>query len=111
MPDLDTAQDLTLGRRPGTTFVDIINSLITPEQPLRIFDNCSQMLAASKPARSMPSCSTCPSPSSPPSRSDGRLAAVAQLPSSEMIAAAMPKGSGNEQAVDSAMGRSSTTGR
>jgi ABC-type amino acid transport substrate-binding protein len=35
--------------------------------------------------------------------SDGRLAAAAQLPSTEAISAALPKGSGNVEAVDSAM--------
>jgi polar amino acid transport system substrate-binding protein len=36
-------------------------------------------------------------------RSGGRLQAVAQLPTSESIAAGLPKGSSNVDAVDSAM--------
>jgi ABC-type amino acid transport substrate-binding protein len=36
------------------------------------------------------------------SRSGGLLHTAAQLPTSELIAAALPKGSSNEQAIDSA---------
>jgi polar amino acid transport system substrate-binding protein len=103
VPDLETAQGLRWGAVRETTFIGIINSEIAPNDPVRIFDNTSQMLAALEAHQIDAVLLDLPLAVVTAERSGGRLAAVAQLPGSEMIAAAMPKGSSNEQAVDSAM--------
>jgi polar amino acid transport system substrate-binding protein len=103
VPDLESAQGLRWGAVRETTFIGIINREIAPNDPVRIYDNTSQMLAALEANRIDAVLLDLPLAVVTAERSGGRLAAVAQLPGSEMIAAAMPKGSSNEQAVDSAM--------
>jgi len=103
VPDLDTAQSLRWGAIRGTTFVGIINSLITPGQPLRLFENSPAMLAALERHQIDAVLFDMPLAVVTARRSGGRLQTAAQLPNPESIAAALPKGSGNLQAVDSAM--------
>jgi polar amino acid transport system substrate-binding protein len=103
MPDLDTAQNLTWGAVRGTTFVDLINTLITPDQPLRLFDDSSAVITALQRGTIDATLFDLPLAVVTARRSDGRLDAVAQLPQPESIAAALPRGSGNVQAVSSAM--------
>jgi polar amino acid transport system substrate-binding protein len=103
VPDLETAQGLRWGAVRETTFVGIINSEIAPNEPVRIYDNTSEELAALEARKIDAVLLDLPLAVETAERSGGRLAAVAQLPGSEMIAAAMPKGSSNQQAVNSAM--------
>jgi ABC-type amino acid transport substrate-binding protein len=103
MPDLDTAQNLTWGAVRGTTFVDLINTLITPDQPVRLFDGSSALVNALERGTIDAALFDLPLAVVTASRSHGELEAVAQLPQAESIAAALPKGSGNVQAVSSAM--------
>ena len=103
VPDLETAQGLRWGAVRETTFIGIINSEIAPSQPVRIYDNTSEELSALEAGKIDAVLLDLPLAVVTAERSGGRLAAVAQLPGSEMIAAAMPKGSSNEQAVNSAM--------
>ncbi|HEY3726510.1 MAG TPA: ABC transporter substrate-binding protein [Solirubrobacteraceae bacterium] len=101
--DLATARTLRWGAVRATTFVSIINTLVDPDTPARIYDNTSEMLAGLE-ARSVDAVLLdMPFAVATANESQGRLQAVAQLPGSETIAAALPKGSGNVEAVDSAM--------
>ncbi len=103
VPDLATARTLRWGAVRDTTFVGTIDSLIAPQVPIRMFTSTTQMLAALEQRDVDAVLLDMPLAVVTANRSGGRLHAVAQLPSSETIAAALPKGSGNEQAVDSAM--------
>ena len=42
MPDLATAQELQWGAVRATTFVDVIDNLIAPDQPVRLYDDYAQ---------------------------------------------------------------------
>jgi polar amino acid transport system substrate-binding protein len=103
LPDLATAQDLKWGAVQATTFVPIINDLVHPDGPVQIFDNSTEMLAALQDRRIDAVLLDLPFAVVTANESAGRLQAVAQLPQSETIAAALPKGSANVQAVDSAI--------
>jgi len=103
VPDLETAQHLKWGAVRATTFVGIINTLISPTGPIRMFDDSGMMVAALEHGTIDAALLDMPFAVVTARQSDGRLQAVAQLPGMESIAAALPKGSENVQAVDSAM--------
>jgi ABC-type amino acid transport substrate-binding protein len=111
VPDLDTAQSLRWGAIRGTTFVRIIKSLITPDQPVALFENSPAMLDALESNKIDAVLFDMPLAVVTARRSGGRLDAAAQLPNAESIAAALPKGSSNVQAVDSAMQAFTSDGR
>ena len=102
VPDLATAQTLRWGAVRGTTFVGVIDDLIAPDAPEQLFDDTTAMLAALASGRIDAVLLDMPFAVATANQSGGRLSAVAQLPDEETIAAALPKGSSNEQAVDSA---------
>jgi ABC-type amino acid transport substrate-binding protein len=101
--DLDAAQRLRWGAVRATTFVDTIMDSIVPDHPLRIYDNTDEMLSALRRGKVDAVLLDMPLAVLTAARSQGRLHAAAQLPRSETIAAALPKGSRNLDAVDSAM--------
>ena len=102
VPDLHTAQALRWGAVRATTFVGIITSMIGPNDPVRIYENTSDMVVALEHRQVDAVLLDLPLAVVTADRSGGHLRAAAQLPMSELIAAALPKGSSNEQAVDSA---------
>jgi polar amino acid transport system substrate-binding protein len=103
VPDLATAQGLRWGVVRGTTFVGIVNTLVGPDQPTRVYDDTSALVTAIEDRQIDAVLLDLPLAVVTADRSHGRLSAAAQLPETEMIAAAMPKGSGNQEAVDSAL--------
>jgi polar amino acid transport system substrate-binding protein len=103
VPDLETARQLRWGAVDGTTFVGIIGSLIAPDRPTRIFANNAAMVSALEDGQIDAFLLDLPLAVVTATRSSGRLHAVAQLPAPELIAAALPKGSQNTDAVDSAI--------
>jgi polar amino acid transport system substrate-binding protein len=103
VPDLATAEELRWGVVRATTFVDAIENQIAPETTTRVYDGQRQMLAALEAGKFDAVMFDLPLAVAIAERSDGRLEAVAQLPSPEEIAAALPKGSDNREAVDSAI--------
>jgi polar amino acid transport system substrate-binding protein len=111
VPDLETAQSLRWGAILGTTFVGIINSLITPDQPVQLFENSPAMLDALEANKIDAVLFDMPLAVATAQRSGGRLDAAAQLPNPESIAAALPSGSNNVLAVDSAMQAFTSDGR
>ncbi len=100
--DLETARGLRWGAVRATTFVGIIDSLIAPEQALQVFDDDPALLAALEDHKIDATLLDLPLAVVTADRSGGRLQVAAQLPDTELIAAALPKGSGNVQAVSSA---------
>jgi polar amino acid transport system substrate-binding protein len=101
--DLATARGLRWGAVRATTFVSTINDLVDPLNPVVIFDNTSEMLAGLEAGNVDAVLLDMPFAVVTAKDSGGRLQAVAQLPRAETIAAALPKGSANTPAVDSAM--------
>lgn len=100
--DLQTAQGLTWGTITGSTLVGIINRLVTPNAPVKLYDDDAALLDALRSGRVSAVLLDMPAAVVVANRSHGQLQAAAQLPQSETIAAALPKGSDNVQAVDSA---------
>lgn len=103
VPDLESAQSLRWGALRGTTLVGIVNELITPDTPVQAFPSDAATLAALGNRRIGAAVFDMPYAVAIASRSHGRLQAVAQLPVDESIAAALPKRSGNVEAVNSAI--------
>lgn len=102
VPDLHTAQGLRWGAVRATTFVEITTSMISPDSPVRLYENTADMVTGLEEGQVDAVLLDLPFAVATADRSGGRLHTAAQLPVSELIAAALPKGSGNEQAVDSA---------
>jgi polar amino acid transport system substrate-binding protein len=102
VPDLETAQGLRWGAVRATTFVKAIADRIRPNAPPRIYANTSDMVGALEARQVDAVLLDLPAAVATADRSQGRLHAAAQLPENETIAAALPKGSVNEQAVSSA---------
>ncbi len=103
IPDLATAQDLRWGAIRSTTFVDLIEDLVAPDDPVRIYDDQHAVTQALLRGQVDAVLYDLPSAVAIADGSRGRLVAAAQLPKPESIAAALPKGSDNVQAVDSAI--------
>jgi polar amino acid transport system substrate-binding protein len=103
IPDLATAQDLSWGATRATTFIGDIDKWVDPNRPVRIFDQESQMLAALNRGKVDAVLEDLPLAVATARNSHGRLRAAAQLPTTETIAAALPKESSNDQAVSSAI--------
>lgn len=102
VPDLDTARALRWGAVRATTFVGIVAGMIRPHDPVRIYDATSDVVRALEARQVDAVLLDLPLAVVTAERSGGLLRPAAQLPTSELIAAALPKGSSNEQAVDSA---------
>jgi ABC-type amino acid transport substrate-binding protein len=101
--DLASAQDLRWGTIRASTFVDDIDTLIAPDTAPTVYDNATEMLAGLQDHRVDAVLLDLPYAVAAENQSHGRLEAAAQLPDAETIAAALPKGSSNVQAVDSAI--------
>jgi polar amino acid transport system substrate-binding protein len=85
--DLETARSLRWGAVRSTTFIAMIDSLITPEQAVGVYDNTADMLAALQSGKVDAVLLDMPLAVVTAKRSGGRLQAAAQLPNPEMIAA------------------------
>ncbi|HEY5052305.1 MAG TPA: ABC transporter substrate-binding protein [Solirubrobacterales bacterium] len=103
VPDLAGAQELRWGAVRSTTFVEAIADSIVPEASIRLFDGQRELLAALSSGRVEAALFDLPLAVAIASESKGELEAVAQLPDREALSVALPKGSSNRQAVDSAI--------
>jgi len=103
VPDLASAEELRWGAVRSTTLVETIASRIAPDGATRIYDGQRQLLGALEAGKVDAVLFDLPLAVAIADHSGGRLDAVAQLPGPERIAVAMPKGSGNVEAVDSAL--------
>jgi polar amino acid transport system substrate-binding protein len=103
VPDLATAQELRWGAIHSTTFVETIADSIVPEQPTIVYDGQRELLDALREGRVQAALFDLPLAVAIARLSHGGLEAVAQLPEREPLSVALPKGSPNRQAVDSAI--------
>ena len=103
VPDLKTAQELRWGAIQSTTFVETIEDSIVPESEPVLFDGQQEVVAALEEGKIEATLLDLPLAVAIAERSAGQLEAVAQLPDAEALAVALPKGSSNRQAVDSAI--------
>jgi polar amino acid transport system substrate-binding protein len=103
VPDVATARQLRWGAVRGTTFVDIIHSLIDPTKPIKMYDNNSAVVAALEDHKIDALLLDLPLAVVTANDSDRRLHTAAQLAEPELLAAALPKGSSNTEAVDSSI--------
>lgn len=103
VPDLKSAIGLRWGAHSGTTFVDLINQVIQPNEPLTTYSSNAAMISALEAGKIDAVMFDLPFAVAVAGDSGGKLQAVAQLSTDETIAAALPKGSHNAQAVNSAV--------
>jgi polar amino acid transport system substrate-binding protein len=103
VPDLADAQKLRWGGVRATTLVPIIHTLIRPKDQVRMYGTTAAMVGALEHGQIDAVLLDMPLAVATADRSGGRLKAAAQLPDPESLAAALPKGSANVQAVDSAV--------
>lgn len=103
IPDLATARTLRWGALRGTTLAGIVSDMIEPYTSVRTYPTDADTLAALNDHRIDAAMFDMPYAVAIANRSHGKLQAAAQLDVDESIAAALPKGSSNVQAVDSAI--------
>jgi ABC-type amino acid transport substrate-binding protein len=102
VPDVQTAQKLRFVVGANTTFQNIVNDVIQPDTaPLLIEDRNDELVALSS-GRADVAMFDLPAAEAI-AHDDPHLAVAARLADTEPIAAALPKGSGNVEAVSSAL--------
>ncbi|MFT3863070.1 MAG: ABC transporter substrate-binding protein [Solirubrobacterales bacterium] len=101
--DLKTAQELRWGAIQSTTFVEDIETNIAPETEPTLFDGQQEVLAALREGKIDATLLDLPLAVAVAEGSEGKLEAAAKLPEAEPLAVALPHGSANRQAVDSAI--------
>jgi ABC-type amino acid transport substrate-binding protein len=102
VPDLQTAQGLRWAVESNTTLESTITDVIQPYQPPLEFDSRQGVLAALRSGRANATLFDLPAAEAI-ANSDPKLVVAAQLADPEPIAAALPHGSQNVQAVSSAV--------
>jgi ABC-type amino acid transport substrate-binding protein len=102
VPDLQTAQGLRWAVESNTTLQSTITDVIDPYQPPLLFDSRQGVLAALRSGRADATLFDLPAAEAI-ANSDPKLEVAAQLANTEPIAAALPDGSSNVQAVSSAL--------
>jgi polar amino acid transport system substrate-binding protein len=102
VPDLQTAQGLRWAVESDTTLQSTIADVIQPYQPPLLFDDRQGVLAALRSGRANATLFDLPAAEAI-ANSDPKLQVAAQLADPEPIAAALPDGSQNAQAVSSAL--------
>ena len=102
IPDVQTAQERRWVVKRGTTFADIIADQIRPDEPPIEVDTRAEVLGALTDHRADVAMFDLPAAEAI-AHEDPGLSVVARLTSTEPIAAALPKGSENGEAVGSAL--------
>jgi ABC-type amino acid transport substrate-binding protein len=102
IPDVQTAQERRWVVKRGTTFADIIADQIRPDEPPIEVDTRAEVLGALTARRADVAMFDLPAAEAIANEVPG-LSVVARLASTEPIAAALPKGSKNGEAVGSAL--------
>jgi polar amino acid transport system substrate-binding protein len=103
VPDLETARGLRWVIQEGTTLEQIVGTVIQPTRPTLRVSTRAQKLAALRTGRADAALFDFPLGVALATDSGRALHVAAQLETPERIAAAVPKGSGNAQAVSSAI--------
>ena len=100
--DVETAQELVWALGRDTTFEDIVRDVIDPDSDPLLFDDRKDELQAVRDGDADVAMFDLPAAEAIV-RSDERLAIAAKLTDTEPIAAALPEGSDNAEAVSSAL--------
>jgi ABC-type amino acid transport substrate-binding protein len=103
VPDLKTARELHWVIERHTTLAQILGTVIEPTTPILRVDTRAEKLAALRTGRAQAALFDFPLGVALATESGGALHAAAQLEQPERIAAALPAGSDNVQAVSSAI--------
>ena len=101
VPDLATAQGLHWAVERATTLADDLPSQIDPHTHTLVTDTQAAAIGALRDHAVDAVLLDLPTALATAHQSAGRLAVAAQLPSDAVLAAALPHGSGNVEAVDS----------
>ncbi len=101
--DVDAAQTLHWAVERGTTLLDALNESIEPNSAPLILPHQLEALAALRDGRASAVMLDLPVALAYARQSPHEYAVAAQLPSEDVLGAALPQGSGNVEAVNSAM--------
>jgi len=110
VPDVHAAQGLRWAVQDGTTLQSALEETIRPSSAPLIFEHQAQALAALRDRRADAVMLDLPVALAYARESPKVYAVAAQLPSEAVLAAALPKGSENIEAVDSALRALSSDG-
>jgi ABC-type amino acid transport substrate-binding protein len=102
VPDVETAQELQWALGRDTTFEDIVSEVIQPDAEPLLFDDRADELDAVRNEEADVAMFDLPAAEAIV-RADPELAVAARLAETEPIAAALPEGSENTEAVSSAL--------
>ncbi len=102
VPDVQTAQKLRFVVGANTTFQNIVNDVIQPDTAPLLIEDRNEELGALSAGRADVAMFDLPAAEAI-AHDDPHLAVAARLADTEPIAAALPKGSGNVEAVSSAL--------
>jgi ABC-type amino acid transport substrate-binding protein len=102
VPDVETAQELVWALGRDTTFEDIVSEAIQPDAEPLLFDERADELDAVRQGEADVAMFDLPAAEAI-ARADPELAVAARLSDTEPIAAALPEGSENTEAVSSAI--------
>jgi polar amino acid transport system substrate-binding protein len=103
VPDVHAAQGLRWAVETGTTLQEALAEAIEPSTPAQVLDHQREVLLALRVGRADAVMLDLPVALAYARESPHTYAVAAQLPSEAVLAAALPKGSGNLEAVDSAI--------
>jgi ABC-type amino acid transport substrate-binding protein len=103
IPSLYAARRLRWGAKRATTLVHAIEDHITPAAPVRVYDTDQALETALRDGRVDAIMQDLPLAVATADASHGRFDVAAKLPQTEGIAAALPSGSDNTQAVSAAI--------
>ncbi len=102
VPDVETAQELQWALGRDTTFEEIVGEVIDPDEEPLLFDDQADQLDAVRSGDADVAMFDLPAAEAIV-QSDDELAIAAKLSDTEPIAAALPEGSENTEAVSSAI--------
>ncbi len=111
VPDVHAARGLRWAVQAGTTLQEALAEAIEPFTPAQVLDHQREVLLALRVGRADAVMLDLPVALAYAREAPHTYAVAAQLPSEAVLAAALPKGSGNLEAVDSACARSAPTAR
>jgi polar amino acid transport system substrate-binding protein len=103
VPDVNAARDLRFAVQRGTTLKGALEDSIEPSTETQVLEHQREVLLALRVGRVDAVMLDLPVALSYARASPGTYAVAAQLPSEDVLGAALPKGSENLEAVDSAM--------
>jgi polar amino acid transport system substrate-binding protein len=103
VPDVHAAQRLEWVVQRSTTLADVLDDEVRPKRAPTLVEGQGDVIDAVRTGAAEAGLLDLPTALATADASDGALAVAAQLPGEEVLAAALPEGSPNVDAVDSAL--------